>query len=296
VVKNVVLIDSDSENRRVAEFALREEGYEVTVAADGLSGLEMVRAKTPCVVILELLLPKLHGFAVCKAIRDDFQLRRVTQVVVVSNKSYPADIRKALELGAVDFLVKPLSPERFVEAVRKTEQKVPIPQNELARLAALEGYRILDTKPEQMFDDLTMLASYICETPVALVSLVDADRQWFKSKVGTDLQETSRELAFCAHAIMQSEVFVVPDAQEDERFKHNTLVRLDPKIRFYAGAPITAPAGEPVGTLCVIDLKPRQLTPDQVECLKALSRQARVLLEARQHVLGLQQHVRDSIQ
>lgn len=296
MAKNVVLIDSDSGSRDVAETALREAGYEVAVAADGVSGLELIRAKIPCVVILELLLPKLHGFAVCKAIRDDFKLRRATQVLVVSNKSYPADIRKALELGAVDFLVKPLSAKEFVEAVRKTQHRVPIPQNELARLAALDGYSILDTKPEQMFDDLTMLASYICETPVALISLVDADRQWFKSRVGTELQETSRELAFCAHAIMQSDVFLVSDAQKDERFKHNMLVTVDPKIRFYAGAPITTPGGESIGTLCVIDLEPRQLSPAQVECLQALARQARILLETRKHGLGPQKHARESAQ
>src|SRR5258708_18748936 len=112
------------------------------------------------------------------------------------------------------------------------------PANEEARIVALDKYAILDTDPEQPFDDLTLLASFVCNTPIALISLVDEDRQWFKSRVGIDASETSRDIAFCSTAILQSDVFVVPDALADDRFRDNPLVLYDPQHSFYASAPI----------------------------------------------------------
>jgi GAF domain-containing protein len=144
-----------------------------------------------------------------------------------------------------------------------------LPHDEPDRLRALRGYEILDTPPEQAFDDLTLLASVICETPISLVSLVDAQRQWFKSKVGLDVPETSRDVAFCAHAILDpQEVLVVTDATADQRFAENPLVTGDPQIRFYAGAPIAPASGHAVGTLCVLDRKPRELTQRRTRCSK----------------------------
>ena len=171
--------------------------------------------------------------------------------------------------------------------------KAPLPPNETARLETLHRYAILDTLPEQEFDDLTRLAALICGTPIALVSLVDADRQWFKSRVGIEAAETPREVAFCAHAILQPDVLVVPDALEDERFRSNPLVLGEPNVRFYAGAPLLTQEGHALGTLCVVDRIPRDLSPEQREALRALSRLVVTQFELRRSVSDLSQAMQE---
>jgi diguanylate cyclase (GGDEF)-like protein len=167
--------------------------------------------------------------------------------------------------------------------------KAPLPQHDAARIRALLEYAILDTLEEKAFDDITFLASFICEAPIALISLVDNKRQWFKARVGLQATQTPREHAFCAHAILQpQDVLVINDATLDPRFLDNPLVTGDPHIRFYAGAPLVTPKGDALGTICVIDKIPRALSAEKIEALRALSRQVVAQLELRRMVAELQ--------
>jgi PAS domain S-box-containing protein len=157
----------------------------------------------------------------------------------------------------------------------------PLPTGEGERLESLRQYDILDASTEQEFDDLTHLAAHICGTPISLISLVDHERQWFKSSFGLEAVEIPRDVFFCAHAIIGDDLLIIPDAAADERFANNALVAGEPHIRFYAGAPLVTPEGQAIGTLCVIDTVPRQLDEAQQDALRRLARQAVALLEAR---------------
>ncbi len=169
-----------------------------------------------------------------------------------------------------------------------------ISESEHKRLESLKSFRILDTLPEQEFDDLALLASQICETPIAAISLIDEDRQWFKSRVGLSATETPRDMAFCNHTINGDELFIVPDAREDARFDENPLVTKDPNVRFYAGAPLITSDGQRLGSLCVIDRRARELSEEQKTALSALSRSVIRLLESRRELVNLKNEITES--
>lgn len=177
-----------------------------------------------------------------------------------------------------------LRPDTGDFEMTRLEPLMPTPPSdeEARRVQVLQSYRLLDTAPEPAYDDIVNMAALMCGTPTALVSLITEDRQWFKARVGFDRSETPREQAFCAHAIRNpSEILEVQDASKDPRFMYNPLVTGEPGIRFYAGAPLLAPSGAALGTVCVIDRVPRQLTPAMAQGLKALARQAGELLALR---------------
>jgi PAS domain S-box-containing protein len=165
-------------------------------------------------------------------------------------------------------------------------------QNETARLKSLQEYAILDTDPEESFDELTRLAARICGVPVATISLIDANRQWYKSKVGMDLIETPRDVSFCNHTIQQQDILIIPDATKDSRFASNPYVLGDPNVRFYAGYPLKSREGYGIGSLCVADVQPKDLTEDQIHALEVLGRQATSQLEMRRHLREHQEALR----
>ena len=177
----------------------------------------------------------------------------------------------------------------YIRRQKITKMEKPIiPKNENERLNALKSYSILDTLQENEYDDITFIASQICNTPISYISLIDDERQWFKSKIGLQIEETPREIAFCAHTIVsETEFMLVEDARKDYRFSDNPLVTDEPKIVFYLGIPLITTDKYPIGTLCVVDKTPRTLSESQIKMIQALSRQTIRLLEARKNNLEL---------
>jgi signal transduction histidine kinase len=179
-----------------------------------------------------------------------------------------------------------------MHAINEPLESEPLfPPNEPERLEALRTYRLLDTAPEQEYDDITLLASQICDTPIALISLIDENRQWFKSKVGMAESETPRDVSFCAHGILQKDVFVVEDARADTRFASNPMVTGSAQIRFYAGSPLITTEGHSLGMLCVKDRSPRQLNLEQKSALQALARQVVTQFELRRNLKTLEETI-----
>jgi len=156
--------------------------------------------------------------------------------------------------------------------------RAQLPEHEEARLAALDKLDILDREPEERFDRIARIASEAFDVPIALVSLVDRDRQWFKSCIGLNARETPRDMAFCAHAILEDKVLLIPDALLDSRFADNPLVTGEPRVRFYAGCPLKLPDGNVMGTLCLIDTRPRQLDDRKIKLLRDLGKLAEIEL------------------
>ncbi len=166
--------------------------------------------------------------------------------------------------------------------------KADPPANESDRVKSLALYQILDTMPEGVFDEITFLASYICGCPIATISIIDSERQWYKSRIGIDATETSRDISFCAHTIRQNEPLIVEDATHDPRFMDNPVVVQEPHVRFYAGVSLVNRDGFALGTLCVVDTQPRQLSEEQIVALDALSRHVVTHLELRRALIERQ--------
>lgn len=160
------------------------------------------------------------------------------------------------------------------------QSPVPVPPDEPERLEALRRYGAFGLLRSTVFDDIARLASFICQTPLSMISLIDSNRQWFLAKTGIDACETSREASFCAHALVGTEMLIVEDTHLDARFSRNIMVTGEPFIRFYAGAPLLTTDGYALGTLCVVDYVPRTLSPEQMEALRSLSRLVMTQLES----------------
>ena len=167
--------------------------------------------------------------------------------------------------------------------------------DEEARLQALHRYDILDTPTEADFDDITRLASEICEVPISVVNLIDRDRQFFKSEIGLGVRETPLDISICAHAILEQGVMIVPDTRLDSRFDGNPLVEGEPHLRFYAGALLESSDGHPIGTLCVLDSRPRILTELQITTLRVLARQVMTQIELR-HAYARERKIAETLQ
>jgi GAF domain-containing protein len=227
--------------------------------------------------------PLVSALTLCELLRKSVRLAQTPVIILTQIDASQNRYHKAVAAGAQGSVNSAQSPDEVAaQILRYLVRRQPLlPVTESQRMERLRSYRVLDTPPEAVFDDLVRVASIVCETPIALISLVDTHRQWFKARVGLGATETPREDAFCAHAIHHPELMEVPDATKDIRFADNPLVLGAPDIRFYAGAPLTAADGTAAGTLCVIDRKQRQLRPSQREALTALGRVAVYLLEQR---------------
>ena len=261
------------------------EGIDVAVAVDPDAALELVESGDYAVAVIEDA-PDGAALEFVRSLGDRASDETSGVHVVAVGDHRPADTSGAASIA--DWLVWPSSPGYVRTKLRAwllrqacRWQNAPLPVDEQHRVRSLRQLGVLDTEPEGRFDRLTRLASEALDVPVALVSMVDVDRQWFKSKVGLDVPETSRDLAFCAHAILADGVMQVPDALADERFADNPLVVNDPRVRFYAGAPLTLSDGTTAGTLCVIDYRPRLLDDDQLAELRRLADLVTIELERR---------------
>jgi len=236
--------------------------------------LDIVRSTRLSLVILDDGRVGGDSLETCRAIRDmDNDHARDVPVVIVANAYSDADV------GVTDWLIQPFTPEYVRTRVRAWVMRsmcrwgrAPIPENEEQRIETLKQLQLLDTNIEERFEQITRIAAAAFDVPMALVTLVDRDRQWFKSHFGLSATETPRDQAFCAHAILDTKVMIVRDTLLDARFADNPLVVGEPRIRFYAGYPLTLPNGTSPGTLCLIDTRPRDLDEVKIDLLKDLGR------------------------
>lgn len=261
--------------------ALVQRGHQVSFCGALRGVVDKVRSEAPDLVIIEIDRPDANGRDIARLIRRDV---RCNDIPIALWSASAADGRSSVVgLGSQGFVGGGRDAQELSRSIEDLlYQRNPlVPINEALRLERLRGLRVLDTAPDPILDEIVAAASAMAGVPIALVSLVDAERQWFKSRVGLDAKETPRNLAFCAHAIHGSDIFEVKDALSDQRFAENPLVTSDPKIRFYAGAPLLTDDGLALGTLCVIDRVPRTLSDNQRESLVRLGRAVTMILDSR---------------
>jgi DNA-binding response OmpR family regulator len=274
---SVVVVAPTPEIASVLHDAAAAEGFAVELVSDLRVGFERVVSERPSSVLVEAVEDD-GGFDLVAAIRSlGTPYGQEVPVILVG----PASARRrpdAIETGITEWLVWPCSAHVIRTKLRAWRLRrparwlvAPPVADEAQRLASLDALGVLDTGPEERFDRYTREIAEALDVPVALVSLVDRHRQWFKSRYGTDLVETSRDLSLCAHAIHGADVFQVPDALADERFADNPMVRESPRVRFYAGMPLRLSDGVAVGTLCVIDTRPRRLDEHQLAELRRVA-------------------------
>ena len=266
--------------------AANADGVRMNHASNGYSALQMAKASPPALVLLEDQLPGIDALSVCQSLRTDRdeRLNNVPVVIVADQEKREAGARA----GVTGWLIKPFSMQyarAHIQAwlLRSACRwaRAALPPNESARLAALRELAILDTPPEERFDRITRVAAALADVPIALVSLVDQDRQWFKSCYGLGVNEMSRELAFCAYVVFSRQPMIVPDALRDDRFADNPLVTGGPRIRFYAGFPVFHDDGSCLGTLCLIDIRPRQFPDSTLQLFADLACLAQQELNSR---------------
>jgi CheY-like chemotaxis protein len=276
---SVLMAVADPAAARILGDAVTDDGLRL-VRPDGTAIPALFRSERFSLVLLQ------QGLKDCDALQLSGSLRKEATasdkdvpIVLVRTGEDPAEQQREAEAGVTDWLIWPFSEEYAGARIRAWVlreacrwRNAPVPIDEEGRLRALQQTGLLDSEPEERFDRYTRIAAALFDVPIALVSLVDRDRQWFKSRVGMDVSQTARDRAFCAHVILGTNVMHVPDALVDDRFADNPLVTGEPRIRFYAGAPLSLGDGSPVGTLCVIDHRARNLEEDQLRLLGDLAK------------------------
>ena len=291
----VLVVCSDSHLAQKLCAAVQAEGLSVAMASDAANALRIAHDEALALAIVERNLGADDGLALCRALRATGGMAQLP-IIVVAPAGAPVELERAAAdtspdgppaSAVTDWLAAPFTSQYMRTKLRagllRTRarwQCAPHPANEAQRLAALRGLALLDTPAEERFDRITRLAARLFDVPIALISLVDQDRQWFKSRRGDVGQQTTREASFCAHAILDAQALVVHDALCDDRFADNPLVRSDPRVRFYAGQPLAAPDGSLVGTICLIDHQPRHFGEAELKVLVDLAALAERELDA----------------
>ena len=275
VGRSVLLGIMDPNIAAILSEAIRAEGIPVKFVSDGDAAHHLILKDPPSLVMLEHDIPRIDGLEICRAIRSELVAdESKLPIVLVAARE---DSAAGAVAGVTDWLTKPFTSSYARTKVRAwilraacQWVRASLPEDEETRLASLRQLRVLDTEPEERFDRITRLAAAVFDVPIALVSLVDRDRQWFKSCYGSSAKETSREASFCAHVVYNREMMLVTDALMDPRFADNPLVVNEPRIRFYAGCPLILADGSCVGTLCLVDTRARSLEGRDVGLLQDL--------------------------